>query len=233
VEQLTLGRVGLPAGLAADLARLRAAGPQRWRPSRLILQNYWLFDDEAFHFVQGRLVLRGANGSGKSTALAAAVTLVLDADKRRQNMDTFGGQGRGVAYYLVGEPTAKPDSAFYHDERTAYVALEFEDGRTGAFVTVGVGLHTTRARPDLAVDAWGFLIRDGRRLRVDLDLHTGGPNPVPLTMRELRGRLGDGGVVVDAPATTRTSSTAPCSASPTPRPTATSSPSSSSCAARS
>lgn len=186
-----------PQPLAAHLERLRLSGPARWRPSRLILLNYWLFGYEVFHFVHGRLVLRGANATGKSTVLASAVTLALDGEKRRERMDTFGGQGRSVAYYLVGDPKAGPDSDFYYDERTGYVALEFEHGGTGEVVTVGLGMHTSRSRPDLAVDSWGFVIRDGRRVGYDLQLHSGGPEPVPLGARLLREVLGAGGTVVD------------------------------------
>lgn len=204
-EQATLfgAGAGAPGWLQADPALLQrkealaAGGPPGWRPSRLILMNYWYFTYEEFHFVQGRLVLRGANASGKSTALAAAITLALDGEKRRERMDTFGGQGRSVAYYLVGDPRAAPGSDFYHHERTGYVALEFEHAAQGRHLTVGAGLYTSRGRPNLEVDFWGFALTDGRRPGRDFalfDLTADGR--IPLTERQLRERIGAGGTVV-------------------------------------
>ncbi|HYG59530.1 MAG TPA: AAA family ATPase, partial [Symbiobacteriaceae bacterium] len=175
---------------------LAAGGPRGWRPNRLILMNYWHFTYEEFHFVQGRLVLRGSNGSGKSTALAAAITLTLDGEKRRERMDTFGGQGRSVAYYLVGHQTATPESDFYFHDRTAYVVLEFEHATQRRYASIGVGLYTSRGRPNLDVDFWGFTISDGRRPGIDLPLFDETPDGrIPLTERQLRERIGPGGQV--------------------------------------
>jgi DNA repair exonuclease SbcCD ATPase subunit len=174
--------------------RLADSAPGGWRPNRLILQNYWRFGYEEFHFAQGRLILRGANGSGKSTVLVSAITLVLDMEKRRERLDTFGGQGRGAAYYLIGEPEASSDSDFYHFERTGYVALEFTNP-AGEFRTIGVGLYTTRNRPDRAVDAWGFIITDGRRVGIDFHLYDRAH--LPLSARALRDALGAGGLLLE------------------------------------
>lgn len=177
---------------------LKAGGPPGWRPNRLILMNYWHFTYEEFHFVQGRLVLRGSNGSGKSTALAAAITLTLDGEKRRERMDTFGGQGRSVAYYLVGHQTATPESDFYYQERTAYIVLEFEHATQGRYASIGVGLYTSRGRPNLDVDFWGFTIADGRRPGFDLALFDDtADGRVPLTARQLKERIGPGGQLTD------------------------------------
>lgn len=184
-----------PARLLALKEALGAGGPQGWRPNRLILINYWLFDYEIFHFVQGRLLLRGANGSGKTTVLVSAITLVLDAEKRRERLDPFGGQGRGLAYYLVGDPEAGPDSEFYFENRTGYVALEFEHARTGEYCTIGLGLRTSRSRVDQSVDLWGFVVTDGRRVGLDFDLVD--PAGQPLAPRQLDELLGSGGRVVE------------------------------------
>lgn len=181
-----------PQALLDRKAALSKGGPSGWRPNRLILLNYWRFGYEEFHFVQGRLVLRGANTTGKSTVLVSAITFALDGEKRRERLDTFGGQGRGMAYYLVGHPDAKSDSDFYFEERTGYVALEFE--REGNYLTIGVGLYTTRSRPDLSVDSWGFAITDGRRIGIDVELFD--EERVPYNARRLEDGLGSGGQVV-------------------------------------
>jgi hypothetical protein len=41
----------------------------RWRPSRAGILNVYQYEDETLHFADGRLLLRGVNGSGKSTAM--------------------------------------------------------------------------------------------------------------------------------------------------------------------
>lgn len=42
----------------------------RWRPVQAGILNIWEYDDQVFEFGDGRLVLRGRNGSGKSNALS-------------------------------------------------------------------------------------------------------------------------------------------------------------------
>ena len=185
--------------LAARLDRL-PGGPPTWRPSRLLFRNFWLFPREEFRFVHGRLFLRGANASGKSTVLAAALPLLLDGSQRRHRLDTFGGAGRTLQYFLLGPDSAErgdPD-AFYHDQRTGYLALEFERGPQGGggpdHVTIGIGLHGSRHGTDARnVTFWGFVIRDGRRLGRDLDVVA--PDGTALRPRDLENLLGAGGAV--------------------------------------
>lgn len=38
----------------------------KWEINRIGLIDFWYYDDEEFTFIDGRLLLRGANGSGKS-----------------------------------------------------------------------------------------------------------------------------------------------------------------------
>ena len=38
----------------------------RWKMNRIGFVNFWLYDEEEFWFENGRLLLRGQNGSGKS-----------------------------------------------------------------------------------------------------------------------------------------------------------------------
>ena len=41
----------------------------RFRPTRAGIINLWDYRDQEFSFADGRLVLRGPNGSGKTKAL--------------------------------------------------------------------------------------------------------------------------------------------------------------------
>ena len=45
------------------------AHPHRFRLSRAGILNIWQYDDQVFAFAGGRLLLRGANGAGKSQTL--------------------------------------------------------------------------------------------------------------------------------------------------------------------
>lgn len=167
--------------------------PRRWAPCRLILQNYWLFDYQEFHFADGRLVLRGANSSGKSTVLTSAITLVLDGNKRRDLLDSFGSIARNIPYYLLGTNDATPESDFYHEERTAYIALEFEQGAPQRFCTIGMGLRAKRTEGagNSDVESWFFVIEDQRRIGIDFELHAGDPQKTPPTKIQLRDLLGN------------------------------------------
>lgn len=183
-------------------ALFRAGGdvPARWVPRRLILQNYWLYPYQEFHFGNGRLMLRGPNGSGKTSVLVSAVTLVLDGEKSRSRLDPFRQGGRSIAYYLVGKKEAEEGGGgFYHEDRTGYVTVEFQHGGDSRFLTVGMGMRGRRMSGGGSprVDSWGFVVRDGRRVGRGRELELTTREGVPLTRTELAERVGAGGVVVE------------------------------------
>ncbi|HET7233705.1 MAG TPA: TIGR02680 family protein [Longimicrobium sp.] len=187
---------GTPTKMLELLDAMHAGDPDRWMPRRLILQNYWLFEEpEVFHFARGNLMLTGQNESGKSTVLVTVVTLVLDMVLTPDRVDTMGSNDRSIRYYLIGKDDATEDSPYYHRERTAYVALEFERGNSGEFKTIGIGLRCSRDFAHQKVDRWGFVIHDGRRVEIDFHLHNGGQARRPFRESELRDRLGGGGQV--------------------------------------
>lgn len=153
------------------LARLEALAQQssidsaRWAPNRLILQNYWLYSYQEFHFADGKLVLRGQNGAGKSTVLTTAVTLALDGDKTPVRMDTFGTNTKAISDYLIGPKDLDPKDPLFSQDRTAYVALEFRLGASQRYKTIGLSVRaerrTSTGQPKLT--SWYFVIGDGRR----------------------------------------------------------------------
>ena len=53
----------------------------RFRLSRSGILNVWQYDDQTFTFAGGRLLLRGANGAGKSKTLEMRLPFVLEGDK--------------------------------------------------------------------------------------------------------------------------------------------------------
>ena len=55
----------------------------RFRLCRSGILNVWQYDEQIFTFAGGRLLLRGANGAGKSKTLEMLLPFVLDGDKLR------------------------------------------------------------------------------------------------------------------------------------------------------
>lgn len=179
--------------MAVALERLQQA--QRWQMHRVGILNFWYYDEEEFQLEDGRLILRGANGSGKSVTMQSFLPLVLDGDKRAHRLDPFGSRDRRIEYYLLGEA----DDGIGKTDATGYLWMEFKHGRTGAYKTVGIGL---RARRNAAqVQFWGFVLEDGRRIGRDFWLYDrnmwlGDQVRVPLDRKELEAKIGSGGQVV-------------------------------------
>ena len=74
---------------------------ERFKPSRAGVINVWDYVDEEWAFADGRLALRGHNGSGKTKALEVLFPFVLDgvADSRR--LDPFSGENRTMKSNLL------------------------------------------------------------------------------------------------------------------------------------
>src|ERR1700735_3393278 len=73
----------------------------RFKPTRAGVINVWDYVDEEWVFADGRLALRGHNGSGKTKALEVLFPFVLDgvADSRR--LDPFSGENRTMKSNLL------------------------------------------------------------------------------------------------------------------------------------
>ncbi|KKM11088.1 hypothetical protein SY88_10155 [Clostridiales bacterium PH28_bin88] len=123
--------------------------------------NFWFYEDEEIYFADGRLLLRGANGAGKTVTMQSLIPLVLDGDKRPWCLDPFGSKDRKIEYYLLGEG----DGA--HINRTGYLYLEFYHPQHRRYVTIGIGL---RARKNARPLFWGFAVTDNRRVGKDFNL---------------------------------------------------------------
>ncbi|MFE7558640.1 TIGR02680 family protein [Kitasatospora sp. NPDC057500] len=123
-----------------------AGGATRWRPSRAGILNVWRYYDETFTFHEGRLLLRGQNGTGKSKALEVLLPFLLDASLRPNRLSTFGGSERTMHWNLMGEGTSGKT-------RVGYVWLEFvrDDGGPGWFTCgarLQASMHTTGVGAD-------------------------------------------------------------------------------------
>ncbi|MGW5877239.1 TIGR02680 family protein [Nocardiopsis terrae] len=163
----------------------------RFRPSRAGVVNVWDYADEEFVFADGRLVLRGHNGSGKTKALEVLFPFVLDGYTDARRLDPFSGQNR----------TMKSNLLYRGDESAyGYVWMEFaraadgDDPDTGApaaddpgteTVTLVIGLRAHRHRDGVTPS---FFVTD-QRLGVDFGLLA--TDGRPLTERQLKAALGE------------------------------------------
>lgn len=156
-----------------------------WKISRAGVLNFWYYDEEYFQFESGRLLFRGSNGSGKSVTMQSLVPLLFDGNKSPERLDPFGSKARKMENYLLSD-------GLDLEERTAYLFLEFEKSSVHKHITIGMGM---RARKNMPLQSWYFIILDGRRIGPGLDftLYKDLGSKVPLTAKELENRIGAGG----------------------------------------
>src|SRR6188472_1963773 len=60
---------------------------ERWQPLRSGFVNLYRYDREEFHYENGRLLLRGNNGTGKSRMLALQLPFLLDGDTSPERLE--------------------------------------------------------------------------------------------------------------------------------------------------
>ena len=80
----------------------------RWTLNRAGIVNVYQYGEETLHFAGGRLLLRGVNGSGKSTAMNMLLPFLLDADTRR--IDAAGEQSGVLKSWMLSgrDPLHRP-----------------------------------------------------------------------------------------------------------------------------
>ena len=159
----------------------------KWEINKIGLIDFWYYDEEEFQFIDGRMLLRGANGSGKSVTMQSFIPLLLDGNKASERLDPFGTKARKLENYLLEENDAR-------QERTGYLYMEFKRKESDTFLTVGIGLC---ARKNKKLDSWHFVITDGRRIGKDFFLYKNMKEKITLSKQELIFRIGEGGQVLD------------------------------------
>ena len=153
----------------------------RFKMNRIGFVNFWLYDEEEFEFVDGKLLMRGQNASGKSITTQSFIPFILDGDRTPSRLDPFGSSDRRMEYYFLGEEGK--------DESTGYLFLEFKKERSEEYRTIAIGQRAKKGKP---MDFWGFIILDGRRIGYDLKLYKEiGSSKIPYDRREMKTELGD------------------------------------------
>lgn len=158
-----------------------------WQINRTGIINFWYYDDEEFRFEDGRMLLRGANGSGKSVTMQSFIPLLFDGNRSPERLDPFGSRARKMDSYLLSD-------GLDLEERTGYLFMEFSKPDSDRYMTIGMGL---RARKNTTLNTWYFILLDNRRIGAayDLSLYKDIGDRIPLTEKELANRIGDGGRV--------------------------------------
>ena len=158
-------------------------GPARFRLNRAGILNVWQYDEQEFSFADGRLLLRGANGAGKSKTLEMLLPFALDGDKARI---TASAKHHTSLLWLMTD-------GYPGQTRVGYVWVEFVrrlgGGAQEAF-TCGVGIRASASAR--TATAWHFAT--GRRVGHDLALED---DAGPLSRGRLAEVLREDGVVFD------------------------------------
>lgn len=152
-------------------------GGVRFVPTRAGIINLWDYRDQEFCFADGRLVLRGPNGSGKTKGLEVLFPFVFDGRIEPRRLNPFAGEERTMKSNLLYR---KQESAY------SYVWMEFARGSWDdpEVVTVGIGMRATRSSDK--VTRWYF-VADGR---VGVDFSLIGPDDRPFTRKQLAEQIG-------------------------------------------
>ncbi|WP_046472282.1 TIGR02680 family protein [Allosalinactinospora lopnorensis] len=169
---------------------------QRYRLNRAGICNVWQYDDHTFRFADGRLLLRGRNGTGKSKALEMLLPFLLDGDARR--LDTTG-TGRTSLRWLLLDGRTAPEPAAAEEPGTddgeeadepdtsvlGYLWVEFTlhgEGDEVRWLTLGAAITASPGAEARSV----FFVTE-QRVGVDLALVTDGR---PMPVERLRTEVG-------------------------------------------
>jgi uncharacterized protein (TIGR02680 family) len=167
---------------------LPAPSCERWKPLRAGLVDMFYYDAEEFWFHDGRLLLRGNNGTGKSKVLALTLPFLLDGELAPHRVEPDGDRQKKMEWNLL------LGGRHPHPERLGYTWLEFgrrAAGGSAEFRTVGCGLKAVAGRG--IARHWFFVTTQ----RVGAELHLLPASRVPLTREKLREEIGGHGLVYD------------------------------------
>jgi uncharacterized protein (TIGR02680 family) len=116
----------------------------RFRLARAGIHQVWQYDDE-FSFGDGRLLLRGKNGAGKSKALEILLPFLLDGDTRR--LDAAGGGKTSLKWLMLDGWTAGTNRLGYLWAEFTRVDDEGQPHRLTLGAAIKASASTGEARP--------------------------------------------------------------------------------------
>lgn len=155
----------------------------RWVINRVGLLNFWYYQNQIFQLADGKMLLRGTNGSGKSLTMQSLFPVLFDGDTSAYRLDSFGSRDRKMEDYLLGEKGVST-----RDEGVGYLLLEVKREAREEYLTVGIGMHANRGGK---LNKWFFSIENNQRIGIDMELYEELRKGefTPLTKKKLRNRL--------------------------------------------
>jgi hypothetical protein len=174
---------------------LPQARQERWQPLRSGFVNLYKYDREEFHYENGRLLLRGNNGTGKSRVLALQLPFLLDGEVNPERLEPDADASKKIEWnLLMGR----------YPDRTGYTWIEFgrrevgdRDGEKAHYITLGCGLSAVEGKA--GVRQWLFIT--SQRIGRDLDLVSDSKQVLGKDL--LRGKIGSAGEVFESAANYR------------------------------
>jgi hypothetical protein len=159
----------------------------RWQPLRGGLMNLYYFDDLRLRYEDGRLLLRGNNGTGKSRIMALQLPFLLDGEIAASRVEPDGDPSKRIEWHLLMDR---------YTDRVGYTWLEFarldEDG-TPHYKTIGCGMKAVEGKG--APTRWYFITDQ----RIDAELRLANKSKIPLKRQALLEVIGDRGRVFEKP----------------------------------
>jgi len=125
-----------------------ARHPSRFRLARAGIHQVWQYDGE-FSFGDGRLLLRGKNGAGKSKALEVLLPFLLDGDTRR--IDASGGGKTSLKWLMLDGWTEGTNRLGYLWAEFTRVDDEGEPRRLTLGAAIRASVSTGEARAEFFV----------------------------------------------------------------------------------
>ena len=159
--------------------------------NRVGLLNFWYYKNQIFQFANGKMLLRGANGSGKSLTMQSLFPVLFDGDTSAYRLDSFGSRDRRMEDYLLGEKGVSD-----RDEGIGYLFLEVKREDREEYLTIGIGMHANRGGK---LNKWFFAIENNQRIGIDVELYEElrKGELTPLTKQKLKNRLDNTGRLFD------------------------------------
>src|SRR6266545_4799946 len=164
---------------APAVPQIGSARTDRFHLNRAGILNVWQYDDQEFSFADGRMLLRGTNGAGKSKTLEMLLPFVLDGDKARL---TSSARHHTSLLWLMTD-------GYDGQARVGYLWVEFARSGDETF-TCGVGIRASASAR--TATAWYFTTT--RRIGSDLLLED---DAGPLSRQRLAEELGDDGHIFE------------------------------------
>ena len=168
---------------APAVPQIGSARTDRFHLNRAGILNVWQYDDQEFSFADGRMLLRGTNGAGKSKTLEMLLPFVLDGDRARM---TSSARHHTSLLWLMTD-------GYDGQTRIGYLWVEFArpggDGTEEVF-TCGVGIRSSAS----ARTATPWYFATTQRIGDDLVLED---DAGPLSRPRLEERIGGNGQVFE------------------------------------